>query len=127
MAGKQLTVREDQHDKFEIILRRRPGMTHEDFVRYHRERHAPLFTSLPEVKQHVRRYVQCHAVEGETLPGLPHSNIDGTTELWFDDLAGLAAVFTAPGHMKKIRPDEQNFLDFYNREFLVGTEYAVIG
>jgi hypothetical protein len=41
--------------KFTIIPRRHASMTHEQFVQYHRERHAPLFASLAVVKQHVRR------------------------------------------------------------------------
>ena len=93
--------------KFTIILRRKPEMTHEQFVAYHRDQHAPLFGSLPEVQQHVRRYVQVHAVP-ESVPGMPDSKIDGTTELWFDDIAGLAAVFTAPRYMEIIRRTRQS-------------------
>ena len=47
--------------KMTILLRRKPEMSHDEFVAYHRNQHAPLFISLAEVKQHVRRYVQCHA------------------------------------------------------------------
>ena len=111
--------------KFTIALRRRQGMTHDEFVQYHRERHAPLSSSLPEVTRFVRRYVQCHPT-AETLPGLSDSKIDGTTELWFDDLAVLVALFTSQGYMEKIRPGELNFLDFNICEFLIGTENPVI-
>ncbi len=112
--------------KFTIILRRKPDLTHEQFVDYHRNTHAALFRSLPEVKQHVRRYVQCHST-GDHLPGLPDSRIDGTTELWFDDLQGLAAVFQSATYLKTIRPDEEKFLDLHACEFLLGTEHTVIG
>ena len=111
--------------KFTIILRRKPDTTHEAFVEHHSHVHAPLFTSLPEVKQYVRRYVQSHAA-GETVPGMPDSKIDGTTELWFDDMAGLAGVFHSEAYMKTIRPDEESFLDLYACEFLVGVENNVI-
>ena len=112
--------------KFTILLRRNPDMTHEQFVQYHRTQHAQLFCSLPEVQQHVRRYVQCHAT-GESLPELPDSKIDGSTELWFDDLESLAAVFTSPKYMEVIRPDEATFLDLQACEFLLGVEHPVIG
>lgn len=112
--------------KFTIVLRRKPGTTHEEFVDHHRNRHAPLFTSLPEVQANVRRYVQCHAV-GAALPGMPDSKIDGTTELWFDDVAGIAAVFASPNYLATIRPDEERFLDLHACEFLIGTEHPVIG
>ncbi len=110
--------------KFTIILRRKPELSHEQFVEHHRNVHAPLFTSLPEVKQHVRRYVQCHAT-GDQLPGLLPSNIDGTTELWFDDLAGLAGVFESKPYLELIRPYEASFLDLHACEFLVATENVV--
>ena len=111
--------------KFTIILRRRPDLTHQQFVEHHRQVHAPLFSSLPEVKQHVRRYVQCHDT-GDQLPGLPPSNIDGSTELWFDDLAGLVSVFESQRYMELIRPDEATFLDLPASEFLLATENVVI-
>ena len=66
--------------KFTILLRRKPGMTHEAFVRHHREVHAPLFMSVAAVRTHVRRYVQQHALQVE-LPGLPPGKYDGITEL----------------------------------------------
>ena len=111
--------------KFTIHIRRNPKMTHKEFVEYHRNHHAPLFCSLPEVQQHVRRYVQCHSAEA-AVPGIPDSRIDGTTELWFDDAAGLLAVFSAPKYLELIRPDELKFLDLHACEFLVGTENPVI-
>ena len=43
--------------KFTILLRRREGTSHDEFVAYHRDQHAPLFMSMPVVQQHVRRYV----------------------------------------------------------------------
>ncbi len=56
--------------KMTILLRRKPEISHEEFVAYHRNKHAPLFSSLTEVKQHVRRYVQCHST-GEQLLDCP--------------------------------------------------------
>jgi len=38
--------------KFTILLRRRPDLSHEEFVTYHREKHAPLFMSMPVVQEH---------------------------------------------------------------------------
>ena len=111
--------------KMTILLRRKPEMSHDEFVSYHRNNHAPLFSSLAEVKQHVRRYVQSHAT-GDALPGLPDNHIDGSTELWFDDVADIAGVFQSENYMKTIRPDEEKFLDLHACEFLLGTEHEVI-
>lgn len=111
--------------KMTILLRRNQTMSHDEFVKYHRENHAPLFATLPEVKKYVRRYVQCHS-SGERLPGLPDNKIDGSTELWFDDAAGIAGVFASPNYLATIRPDEEKFLDLHACEFLVGEESEVI-
>ena len=111
--------------KMTILLRRKPELTHDEFVAYHRNQHAPLFSALAEVKQHVRRYVQCHATV-DPLPGLPDNGIDGITELWFDDTAGIARVFESLNYMATVRPDEEKFLDLHACEFLVGAEHEVI-
>jgi len=110
--------------KFMILLRRSPAMSHAEFVEHHQRHHAPLFMSVPAVQQHVRRYVQTHPVAAD-LPGLPTTDIDGTTELWFDDQAAFAAVFTDPTYLDVVRPDEARFLDLARCEFLVTTEHVV--
>lgn len=111
--------------KFSIFLRRREGTTHEDFVHYHKTNHAPLFTALPEVKQYVRKYTQCHGLP-VSLPGLPDAYYDGITELWFDDVESIGKVFSSKDYMQKIRPDEEKFLDLKTCGFLVSTEKHVI-
>ncbi|WP_233276834.1 EthD domain-containing protein [Mucilaginibacter paludis] len=111
--------------KFTILLRRRPGTSHEDFVSYHKNNHAALFASLPEVKQYVRRYVQCHPLP-VTLPGLPPREYDGITEIWFDNADSIGKVFGSKDYMKLIRPDEEKFLDMHGCSFLISTEHTVI-
>ncbi len=112
--------------KFTILLRRKPSITHDEFVSYHREQHAPLFCGLPEVRQHVRRYVQCHTIPA-SIPGLPPITFDGITELWFDDVAALEAVFSSQKYMETIRPDEAKFLDLHACEFVLSSESVFIG
>ena len=84
-----------------------------------------MFASLPEVKQYVRRYVQCHPVQ-VALPGLPPPDYDGITEIWFDDAESIGKVFGSAGYMEFIRPDEARFLDLHGCSFLVTTEHTVI-
>ncbi len=112
--------------KFTILLRRHPSMSHEAFVDHHRNDHAPLFCALPQVREHVRRYVQSHT-RPLPLPGLPDAGFDGITEIWTDDVAGLEAVFTSAEYMATIRPDEARFLDLPACAFLLSTETVMIG
>ncbi len=111
--------------KFTILLKKRQGLTQEEFVQYHKNNHGPLFKSLPEVQQYVRRYVQGHT-QPVDLPGMPPPAYDGTTELWFDDIEAIAKLFTAPRYMELIRPDEEKFLDLHGCGFLVCTENQVM-
>ncbi len=112
--------------KFTILLRRHPSMSHDSFVDHHRRNHAPLFCALPAVREHVRRYVQSHALP-LPLPGLPDAGFDGITEIWTDDVAALEAVFTSAEYMATIRPDEARFLDLHACAFLLSTETVMIG
>ena len=110
--------------KFTILLKRHPAMTHDQFVGYHQHSHAPLFGSLPVVRAHVRRYVQQHTLP-VGLPGLPPARYDGITELWFDDVQGIATLFGDPDYLTRVRPDEERFLDLHGCDFIVSQENLV--
>jgi uncharacterized protein (TIGR02118 family) len=111
--------------KFTILLRRREGTSHQEFVSYHKDNHANLFASLPEVKENVRRYVQSHSLQ-LALPGLPPPEYDGITEIWFDELDSIGKVFGSERYLELVRPDEEKFLDMQGCSFLVSTEHTVI-
>ena len=74
-------------------------MSQEEFMQYHKNNHAALFTSLPEVKQFVRKYIQCYTLS-VAMPGLPMLPVDGITELWFDDVESITKVFSSEDYMK---------------------------
>lgn len=111
--------------KFTLLLRRNPALTYDEFVAHHTTRHAPLFLSVPIVKHYVRRYAQQHALPVR-LPGLPPMKHDGVTELWFDDMAGLAAVLSDREYLTVVRPDELYLLDFSGCEFVASAENVVL-
>ena len=111
--------------KFTILSKRKPSLSHEEFVEHHKFVHADLFMSVPAVKETVRRYVQQHAIPVE-LPGMPPVKYDGITELWFDDVAALARCFSDPEYLAVVRPDEASFLDLHGCDFIVSNEHAVL-
>ena len=110
--------------KFTILLVRKPSLSPAEFAEHHRTVHAPLFMSVPVVKETVRRYVQQHAIAAE-LPGLPPAKYDGITELWFDDVEALARCFSDEQYMARIRPDEESFLDLHACDFVISSETVV--
>ncbi|ADB39821.1 EthD domain-containing protein [Spirosoma linguale] len=111
--------------KFSIFLRKRAGMSHQEFVAYHTQQHAPLFKALPEVQHYVRHYVQCHALP-VSLPGFPSMYYDGITELWFDDVEAIGRLFSAPEYLALIRPDEEKFIAMDECGFLIAEETVII-
>jgi len=92
--------------KFAYMINRVDGMSLEDFVDHHRRIHVPLFTSIPEAAQYVRRYAVSHPIGA---PGQPAPTYDGLTEIWFDSLADYEAFFASKNYLEKVRPDETWF------------------
>lgn len=110
--------------KFTAMLVRHPSLTHDQFVAHHRTAHAAPFMDLPASRQNVRRYVQSHDLQLQ-LPGMPASRYDGMTEIWFDDVAGFAAVFASDQYLATVRPDEESFLDLGAGDTSLTTETVV--
>lgn len=76
------------------LLTRKPGMTHEEFVKHWVEVHGPLARGIPGL----RRYVQSHIVEERHRPDIPTTDvqIDGIAELWWDDKESMARGNATP-------------------------------
>lgn len=111
--------------KFTILLKRHSDLTHAEFVEHHKLVHAGLFMSIPAVQAHVRRYIQQHAIPVD-IPGMPPVKYDGITELWFDKIDDIGAVFSDDEYMARIRPDEETFLDLHGCDFIVSQENVVM-
>ncbi|MGH8012993.1 MAG: EthD domain-containing protein [Candidatus Binataceae bacterium] len=96
--------------KLIICATRRADISREEFDSYWREKHGPLVNSVAEFARHVRKYVQCHLVEGATPFGIA-GPYDGIAELWFDSVEEAAKAFSEPKYLEIIRPDELKFID----------------
>ena len=99
------------------LIRRKPGMSVEDFHRYWREVHGAIAARIPGL----RRYVQCHAVAGPT-GGEP--DYDGAAEVWFDDMDALRRAAASPEYAVA-REDERRFIDL-ERSILIFTDEVPI-
>ncbi len=89
------------------LLTRKPGMTHEAFVRHWFDIHGPLAHAVPGI----RRYVQSHITGTRTRPDIPETGveIDGIAELWYDDLNSLQRA-AATSEMKALTDDGALFI-----------------
>jgi uncharacterized protein (TIGR02118 family) len=110
--------------KFVVFMKRRAGMTREEFVDYHRTRHAETFMADPTIRRLCRKYVQSHPVPSGT-EGIPDSPFDAIAEVWFDTLDDLREAFSSATYMAKVRPDEQRFMDLEHSVDLVTEEHPV--
>jgi uncharacterized protein (TIGR02118 family) len=121
--------------KIVFTLRRREGMSREEFQRYWREQHAPLVERHAEVLR-IRRYVQTHARDTDldeavsAQRGTPLRHFDGLAELWwdsFDDLLAAYATEEGQAASQELLEDERRFIDLASSPLWLGEEHEVIG
>ncbi len=88
------------------VIYRKPELTHEQFIDYWYNHHAPLISRIiPGLK----RYVQCHPVQ----IGKGEPPCDGFAELWWDNIdewRKSAEWLKATGG-KELLDDAKNFAD----------------
>ena len=82
------------------ILRKKEGMSHEQFVNHWLNTHAVLCTKLPKL----RRY-SVNLVDRQRFPKFGY---DGFSELWFDSEEDLVAALSSP-EGKTLLADLPNF------------------
>ena len=119
--------------KLSFCLRRKPGMTTEEFQRYWRDEHAPLVRKHQGVLG-MRRYVQVHTDLGDITAYLSKGRgapepFDGIAELWYDSREALASVSDNPDARaagRELFEDEKRFIDLANSPILIGDEHEII-
>jgi uncharacterized protein (TIGR02118 family) len=120
--------------KLVFTLRRRDGMTREEFQRYWRDEHAPLVARHAETLR-IRRYVQTHARETELDDVLAASRggepgaYDGVAELWWDSLDDLIAGYSTEAGQDaagELLEDERRFIDLRHSPIWLGEEHLVV-
>jgi uncharacterized protein (TIGR02118 family) len=120
--------------KLVFTVRRREGMTREEFQRYWREEHAQLVKRHAETLR-IRRYVQTHARETDLDEALAGSRggepraYDGVAELWWESFEDLLAAFTsAEGQAagQELLEDEQRFIDLGGSALWIATERPIV-
>jgi len=92
------------------LIKRKPGISREEFAKHYEEVHAPLAVKyLPSIK----RYARNHII---TPPGVEEPGFDCISEFWYDDMEGYQAVLDALGDYKTeigqiFYDDEETFMD----------------
>jgi uncharacterized protein (TIGR02118 family) len=108
------------------FLKRKPGLTLEEFNRYWRDVHGPLVRGTPEVARHFVKYVQHQLTPGKSSPGAPELPYDAFSETWYETAEDRERMRAEPKFKEVIAPDEANFLDPV-RLAMIDTQVVQIG
>lgn len=104
--------------KMATLLRRKPGMSVEEFQRYWLHEHPRVVTAMPGI----RRYIQNHPLAGGYRKG--DLVWDGVAEVWADDTAACRAMSESAAY-KAVQQDEEKFLDRASMVLLLTEEHVI--
>ena len=114
--------------KVVYCVRRRSGMTLEEFQDRWLNVHGPLVRSLREQIPSMTRYVQSHLVPGEPSEAVRAARgagepYDGITEVWLDtDTEGAEGAAEAG---RRLFEDELEFIDMENSKVFLTVEHEI--
>lgn len=117
-----------------FALRRKAGMSREDFQDYWLRRHAPLVAGFAGDLD-ILRYVQTHATDDEATAAAQQARgdmepaYDGVAELWWasePDLAATLETEAARAAGAALLEDEAQFIDLPNSPLWMAYEYPQI-
>lgn len=110
------------------MLKRKSGLTIQEFSQYWRDKHAPLASRMipGEVASEQTRYVQNYAVE---MSGGGDPSFDGIAEICFNDLESFRKWndWYFSDDAKPLRDDEDNFMDKSKRVIVIAEENVITG
>lgn len=111
--------------------RRIPAMTHDEYMDYWFNKHAPLVKSVPEFTRHIRKYAQYHLpdkskVSASPFGALPDHDYDGVVAVWFDSYEEMKAAFEEPRYLEVIRPDELKFGNAAHSMTFIVEEFEIL-
>ena len=118
--------------KLVYCIRRREGMSAEEFRKHWREQHAPRVTQFAKAL-HARRYVQSHTLDSGFNEALRASRgartpYDGITEVWWDSEDDLAAAMKSRDGLEAGRillEDEGSFIDLQGSSLFLTEEHEI--
>lgn len=109
--------------KLVCFLKRKPGLSREEFYEHWEQRHGPLIRSLPNISRHLVRYEQHRRT---TYAEWMASEFDGVAIQWLRGPEDLLAFIEEPEYATHIAPDEDAFLDRHALVWMVTTEPIVV-
>jgi len=84
--------------KLIVCVKRKPGMSVQEFHDYWRTKHGPLVKSVPGCRKYIRN--TCSATPSAAYER-KRRPFDGIAELWFDSLADVDRFLADPEYLAK--------------------------
>ena len=109
--------------KLIFFVKRRAELSPDEFRRYWREQHGPMFAATEIARRYVVRYEQNHRDLRDYDRGEP--DYDGVGIQWYRSLDDMRALFADPEYTATVRPDEQRFIDHAGTTWIVTEEEKV--
>lgn len=106
------------------LLKRKPGMTHEEFLTYWIGTHGPLIANCSAAK-YVRRYEQHPVSWPEAGSRQPEPDFDGVTIQFFDSVDDFMKHMTEPD-FPQVMEDIEKFLDSANLHWVLTEEPNIV-
>jgi uncharacterized protein (TIGR02118 family) len=118
--------------KLVYTIRKRDGISFEEFTRYWENEHADLVSEVAEDIK-AKRYVQSHVISTPLNDALVESRgllpiYDGLTEVWWDSIEDLQVGVSSPegaAAMERLAKDESVFIDHATSTIFLTTEHEV--
>ncbi|KAF0965655.1 EthD domain-containing protein [Rhodococcus sp. T7] len=119
--------------KIVFCLRRRPGLSGEEFRRYWLGEHAEL-VRIHGSALRIRRYTQSHTIDDPPLSaavdarGCTVEPYEGVAELWWDSIDDIVAAGSTPEGRaagRALLSDEHHFIDLQNSAIFYAEEHVI--
>jgi len=102
------------------LLARKPGISHEEFVKHWVEVHAPMARACPGISRYTLTIVKSSSARKDVAAF--EIQVDGIAELWFKNQAAFDSYQNSPA-TKRLRDDGATFI---GREIDFVTEEKVV-
>lgn len=110
--------------KLVCLVKRKPGLSPEEFHHHWREVHGPLVRGTEMARQYVLRYEQHHRLPSDYQRA--DTDWDGVAVMWFASTDDYWAFVSHPDYATTVHPDEQQFLDTDHLVWLLTDEPDVL-
>lgn len=116
----ELPEKESSMIKMFALVKRKAGMSLEDFRKYSLEVHSLKNLQLPGL----RRYTQCHV--RDSFYAIGESILDCVSQFWFEDVKAIERMLQSPEYQESIA-DLSNFVESKYIHNFVTKEHWIIG